>query len=388
MSTTFPKENWNVEALKQIRAYGLPGLKPKDAAKFGIDGSEASWLLLLAAIAKAESGFDPKQVYKETAMEGQLSTGLFQMSQASVRAYAKYANTGDEAKVAGATTEKLKEPLYNILCAVVILARWVKADGVLASSSSPWKGAARYWSVMRRGAPKILKTLETKEAPVATKLTVKEIQLLLNAAGHLLVVDGELGPKTKAAVRAFQRSKGLEADGVVGPLTAAALKGGSAKAPVVERPVTGEMPWRTWFLERLGWTEFDHDKELAKGWKATGLDYKTVIGTKYAWCGMSLATGLLGGGYKIPKSSFRAAAWDGYGIKVDFQKVGIPKGAVVTIRHNSGGRHVTTANRDHSPGEKVLEALGGNQGNAINVTKYSLKPGHDTVVWVGLPTKA
>lgn len=37
--------------------------------------------------------------------------------------------------------------------------------------------------------------------------------------------DGSFGPKTEAAVIAFQRSKGLTADGIIGPLTIAALEG-------------------------------------------------------------------------------------------------------------------------------------------------------------------
>ena len=46
-------------------------------------------------------------------------------------------------------------------------------------------------------------------------VTVRSLQYLLNARGAKLTVDGLFGPKTKAAVIAFQRSHGLVASGVV-----------------------------------------------------------------------------------------------------------------------------------------------------------------------------
>src|SRR5215207_10645503 len=52
---------------------------------------------------------------------------------------------------------------------------------------------------------------------------VKTLQYLLRARGHNVTVDGIFGPKTDAAVRAFQQQKGLAVDGIVGPDTWSAL---------------------------------------------------------------------------------------------------------------------------------------------------------------------
>lgn len=52
---------------------------------------------------------------------------------------------------------------------------------------------------------------------------VKKLQQILNAKGYKLSVDGDFGPATEAAVRAYQKANHLEADGEVGPLTWGAL---------------------------------------------------------------------------------------------------------------------------------------------------------------------
>ncbi len=69
------------------------------------------------------------------------------------------------------------------------------------------------------------------------------VQAKLNSLGAnpQLVVDGSNGPKTTAAVKAFQNAKGLTADGIVGPMTLAALglSGSSATStPVPTGTVT------------------------------------------------------------------------------------------------------------------------------------------------------
>ncbi len=55
------------------------------------------------------------------------------------------------------------------------------------------------------------------------RVVQERLNELARAGTPRLVADGAFGQKTDAAVREFQKSKGLKADGVVGPLTAKAL---------------------------------------------------------------------------------------------------------------------------------------------------------------------
>ena len=61
---------------------------------------------------------------------------------------------------------------------------------------------------------------------------VRELQQALTSAGYDPgPVDGTYGPRTEAAVVAFQQDNGLSADGVVGPETAAALNNAESTSP-------------------------------------------------------------------------------------------------------------------------------------------------------------
>ena len=53
----------------------------------------------------------------------------------------------------------------------------------------------------------------------STGENVRTVQYLVTAQGHPTAVDGVFGPATKTAVEAFQSSRGLSADGIVGAQT-------------------------------------------------------------------------------------------------------------------------------------------------------------------------
>ena len=73
--------------------------------------------------------------------------------------------------------------------------------------------------------------------------SVSRLQHLLRAKGHRIEVDGIFGPKTAAAVRAFQASARIDVDGVVGPQTWGALgtrqSGGAAPVQDQAGTITG-----------------------------------------------------------------------------------------------------------------------------------------------------
>jgi hypothetical protein len=73
---------------------------------------------------------------------------------------------------------------------------------------------------------------------------VSRLQELLATAGFAVSADGIFGPRTRAAVIAFQAGRGLTADGIVGPRTWGALRV-SAPASAGSGPAglaaTGEM---------------------------------------------------------------------------------------------------------------------------------------------------
>lgn len=112
------------------------------------------------------------------------------------------------------------------------LREWTKARYVvngtdkaakIANGALTFERALKKAGYVEEGAEAPLPALGTILKLGAKGDAVRTLQQALNAAGARLLVDGDFGMKTDAAVRGFQRARGLVVDGRAGPKTWAAL---------------------------------------------------------------------------------------------------------------------------------------------------------------------
>ncbi len=117
----------------------------------------------------------------------------------------------------------------------------------LSAQAAPLSAPVAASTVARvAAAPAPAAVLPSAAAPAYLTVTLRKgnpyrsqnkiLQRRLNALGAALVVDGGFGNKTLAAVKKFQRSKGLVVDGVVGPKTRKAL--GLTAPPAAAKPAS------------------------------------------------------------------------------------------------------------------------------------------------------
>jgi hypothetical protein len=123
---------------------------------------------------------------------------------------------------------------------------------------------------------------------------VKQVQERLVNLGHSIVADGVYGPKTRLAVRRFQRSKKMLVDGVVGPRTWKAL-GLESSSPEPELPAVAPGSYRHSNANVERW----HAHALAAGWtedqwkRLSCIMYRESKGLPAAKNPRTSATGLL-----------------------------------------------------------------------------------------------
>jgi uncharacterized protein (TIGR02594 family) len=200
-------------------------------------------------------------------------------------------------------------------------------------------------------------------------MDIKSIQQALKTAGFDPgALDGVWGRQTIAAVKAFQAARGLEADGIVGPQTVAALGGAPAGAPPPAAGGATDMPL-VWFQEalRLIGTKEDpgagSNPELIHWAQALNIDYDD---DDIAWCGLFVAhcVGSTLPEERLPNGPLGARNWAKFGDHCD-----PVQGAVLVFWR--GDRNGTLGHVGFYRGEDddAYHVLGGNQSDQVNTTR-------------------
>ena len=228
------------------------------------------------------------------------------------------------------------------------------------------------------------------------KADVITVQTLLNKKGAKLTVDGSCGPKTIAAITAFQKQivKLASPDGRIDPggKTWTALNGNSGSitntpAPAPQQPTTGggnagtgaEPSWIKTAKSQIGVKENKsktvHNPEVVKYFAATPVA-NAFKNDDAHWCSAFTFWCMKQNGYTGPTGdggydSVRALKWANWG-----KKLSKPAFGAIGVMKRSGGGHVGFVT---GAANGKITMLGGNQGDMV---KYSNFNASDFVAFV------
>lgn len=179
-------------------------------------------------------------------------------------------------------------------------------------------------------------------------------------------IDGIWGRRTELAVRSFQSSLGLVADGIVGPVTWQALFGSAPTDDNVNNPA---MPWFQEARRIIGIKE-----RVGPGSNPTIIDWAKAAGISYAsddipWCGLFVAHCISSTirDEPLPANPLGARQW---------LKFGAPcrpvLGSILVFwrdKATSYKGHVGFYAGEEESG--VFQVLGGNQSNSVSIARIN-----------------
>lgn len=202
------------------------------------------------------------------------------------------------------------------------------------------------------------------------QMTTTEVQQALIDRGYDLGpsgADGDAGPKTIAALTAFQRTSGLSPDGIAGDLTKRALsiKVGDNNPPLKAEP--DMPPWLTSASHDLGLHEGvgkANNPKVVALFKDAG--FAGVKDDATAWCAAFVGAHLQRSGFK-PSGSLAARSYEAWGVGLKNPVLGC---VCTKKRGNSSWQgHVFFVVGLSADGKTVF-GLGGNQSDAVTVAAF------------------
>lgn len=195
-------------------------------------------------------------------------------------------------------------------------------------------------------------------------LSVREIQQALIARGYDLGkdgADGDAGPKTVAALRAFQKVAGLVADGIAGPLTQAALL---ANDITQRRTATDQPAWLTLAAADIGTEEGAGKKNNPKVvtyYRDAG--FPGIKNDAVAWCAAYVGAMLHRASIK-PSGSLAARSYEGWGVGLKTPVLG----CIATKKRGTGWQGHVGFVVGLNKTEVFL--LGGNQADSVSIASF------------------
>lgn len=221
------------------------------------------------------------------------------------------------------------------------------------------------------------------------KDVIIKLQVALNERGAKLVLDGDPGDKTQAALEPYDAQITLTPHPKPNPQ---APNPNKADSP----------PWYQNLQSMKGKVESDPEFQAKMNpfWKAIGLPgFKGLVGSARAWCALAVFAVLTTAGYKTGQLNASAISGDHVGQTINWKVDGIPRGAVVRINHEANCKetkdsHIALSDGDCAPQDLIqmvkgadgvwkmagdtpkliagstINLLGGNQGNMVKVSAF------------------
>jgi uncharacterized protein (TIGR02594 family) len=198
--------------------------------------------------------------------------------------------------------------------------------------------------------------------------TVIAVQTALKGLGYPVEADGFFGGETETAVTAFQKLSGLDADGDIGPQTAAAIDNAQT-APPPPPAVAAAPPQRPlWLAAALGWVGTKEqpgvgDNPIISDVGDEGGDIaKEYTHDSIPWCALFANAILQQVGLK-GTGTLWALDFAGWGQKL----AGPAVGAFAPMKRDGGG-HITIVVGKDQRGN--IMCCGGNQSDAVTVAAF------------------